>query len=1580
MTSSGIVTSVSGIVKAIAVDGKERILQTGDRVLPNEQILTGDAGTILIEFSDGSSMDLGRNSNITLNDESLNPESGFNQQGQTLEQAQDEVAAIQQALAKGEFDPSKLEATAAGGAPGAGGLDDDGHTIVEVNYLNPTMTPESGFDTTGVSAAFLQPEGNLILDPQSNQGVEILDLTPAVEGGEATVSDANLAEGSSPDSDALTQVRDFTISIPDGFGTLTIGGVAVIDAGGLTGNIITTELGNEIIVTAYNAVTGMVTYSYTLTDNETHTQPENDDSLFDNLAVVLTDSDGDTDTDILSIQVLDDLPTVDIQLASQQQGANDELIPSWIPTLTTFDGNTIDANSDTASASFASLFTLTQNMGADDEGTPATLGYNLSMTAANGASGLSSEHKAITLSMNNGVVEGKDTAGTLIFAISVDAASGVVTLTQYEEIDHLPEDLDGVNDNFNIGLSDGAIALTAAATIVDGDQDSASDSETVDISSAIGFDDDLPTLNIELVSTALPTLTTQDKETIDVVINDQNVAVTDTDAASFAGLFSLTQDMGADDSGSSVSLGYSLSVTAGGASGLSSNNKAITLSMNSGVVEGKDTSGTLIFAISVGSASGVVTLTQYEALDHLPEDIDGVNDNYNIGLADGSIGLTAAASIVDGDQDNVAGSKTVDISSAIRFDDDLPSLKVELISTTLPTLTTQDKETIDIIVNEQNVAVSDTDFASFAGLFSLTQDMGADGSGSLASLGYSLSVTAAGGASGLSSENKAITLSVNNSVVEGKDTNGTLIFAISVDAVSGVVTLTQYEEIDHLPEDLDDVDDNSNIGLSDGAIALTAAATIVDGDHDNVTGSETVDISSAIRFDDDLPSLNIELVSTTLPTLTTQDKETIDVIVNEQNVAVNDTDFASFAGLFSLTQDMGADDSGTSASLGYSLSITAGGASGLSSNNKAITLSMNSNVVEGKDTDGTLIFAISVHPVSGVVTLTQYEALDHLPEDIDGINDNYNIGLIDGSISLTATASIVDGDQDNVTDSETVDISSAIRFDDDTPDNFVPDHAHIVLDVDGDGASPQTVTQALNFIPGADSLGNVVFTITEGQAFLSNEGKQLFFNNDELFLHFDGDSQHIKATTATGDLAFTAVIDAHADVSVTVFSGTIISDSEIVTVTDLKGIGGGNVPFKGLNIGTNNDPDSNTTDDVLVSSEIMPLGGDAGTVNSSANTLGVGHGEEVSLGEVIRYDLVQGLVIDDTTGSESYTFSDYQESFSFRQHFTITGNGKDADFNLRIYNESGAVTAANTSMVEGQGGTGQLTLTAAEVIVYNSSDVTQSGHVITNSDGSVTVTDIGNGWWFEIASVDTSLDPQAFNAIEIEGIETSGDEVLTSFKLAEFSYGDDTEVDPVTFGLPVTGIDGDGDSVDSQVDITVYPDTKSVVGSDEDDFGANQLNGQDGQDDYIFGLNGDDELDGQGGNDILLGGQGNDILTGGTGSDTYIWQRGDEGTDAIDTVTDFTHGPNGDTIDLSDLLQSESASSLADYLTVTSDGTHTTIMAAIDGLNSGTTTQTIVLEGVDLTDASIWGGALGAVLTSAEVIDNLLDNDNLVVD
>ncbi|MGA5719064.1 LapA family giant adhesin [Pseudomonas atacamensis] len=134
--------------------------------------------------------------------------------------------------------------------------------------------------------------------------------------------------------------------------------------------------------------------------------------------------------------------------------------------------------------------------------------------------------------------------------------------------------------------------------------------------------------------------------------------------------------------------------------------------------------------------------------------------------------------------------------------------------------------------------------------------------------------------------------------------------------------------------------------------------------------------------------------------------------------------------------------------------------------------------------------------------------------------------------------------------------------------------------------------------------------------------------------------------------------------------------------------------------------------------------------------------------------------------------------------------------------------------------------------------------------------------------------------------------------------------------------------------------------------------------DILFGSGGTDLLDGGKGNDILLGGtgndtliggQGNDILIGGSGGDTFVWKSGDTGNDVI---KDFK-ASEGDRIDLRDLLQGETGSTIDNFLKITTvDGTSSLQVSSAGKFNSGDTAAatpdvTIKLEGNNWASANL---------------------------
>lgn len=131
-----------------------------------------------------------------------------------------------------------------------------------------------------------------------------------VAGGELIVYEKNLVNGSAPDGAALTQNGTFTVAASDGLQSLSVGGITVV-SGGAAGSFpqsITTALGNTLTITGYNPATGVVSYSYTLLDNEAHATGNGNNSLGETFVVTAQDSDGSTASANLDVSIVDDVP------------------------------------------------------------------------------------------------------------------------------------------------------------------------------------------------------------------------------------------------------------------------------------------------------------------------------------------------------------------------------------------------------------------------------------------------------------------------------------------------------------------------------------------------------------------------------------------------------------------------------------------------------------------------------------------------------------------------------------------------------------------------------------------------------------------------------------------------------------------------------------------------------------------------------------------------------------------------------------------------------------------------------------------------------------------------------------------------------------------------------------------------------------------------------------------------------------------------------------------------------------------------------------------------------------------------
>ncbi|WP_431080253.1 retention module-containing protein [Pseudomonas thivervalensis] len=344
----GIVSKVVGQVFAQAPGGQQRPLVEGDRLYAGEHLVTGAEGAVAVHLQNGQTLTLGRGSDLTLTPQLLanhaphvdTPDAATPSDAQLTD-----VQKLQQAIAAGADPTQTGEATAAGPEGGNPGGVGGGHSFVLLEEVGGEVDPLIGFPTAGFNGIPEFPLLRLAGDPDNGDDATTPPVTPEtpdnpvtldgvnVEGGELTTNEANLADGTSSNPGALVQNGTFTVSAPDGLSSLSIGGISVISGGVPSGFplTITSPLGNTLTVTGYDPATGVVNYTYTLTDNETHPAGGGANSITEQFPVVAVDTDGDTATGTLDVNITDDVP----------QAIDDSHANTASETLVTLTGNVL---------------------------------------------------------------------------------------------------------------------------------------------------------------------------------------------------------------------------------------------------------------------------------------------------------------------------------------------------------------------------------------------------------------------------------------------------------------------------------------------------------------------------------------------------------------------------------------------------------------------------------------------------------------------------------------------------------------------------------------------------------------------------------------------------------------------------------------------------------------------------------------------------------------------------------------------------------------------------------------------------------------------------------------------------------------------------------------------------------------------------------------------------------------------------------------------------------------------------------------------------------------------------------------
>lgn len=151
------------------------------------------------------------------------------------------------------------------------------------------------------------------------------DFPPTMPHDVLQVDESALDGGSGGGS--ATAAGSMRVSAPDGVAIITIGGVVVWQNGALTGNPVLTDEGH-LDVTGFDGTN--LTYTYTLTGSTQEHAKLNaggeNDAIAHEMAVVVTDRDGDSGSAVIRVEITDDVPTIESFKKTVTEGDADPIV------------------------------------------------------------------------------------------------------------------------------------------------------------------------------------------------------------------------------------------------------------------------------------------------------------------------------------------------------------------------------------------------------------------------------------------------------------------------------------------------------------------------------------------------------------------------------------------------------------------------------------------------------------------------------------------------------------------------------------------------------------------------------------------------------------------------------------------------------------------------------------------------------------------------------------------------------------------------------------------------------------------------------------------------------------------------------------------------------------------------------------------------------------------------------------------------------------------------------------------------------------------------------------------------------
>ena len=366
--------------------------------------------------------------------------------------------------------------------------------------------------------------------------------------------------------------------------------------------------------------------------------------------------------------------------------------------------------------------------------------------------------------------------------------------------------------------------------------------------------------------------------------------------------------------------------------------------------------------------------------------------------------------------------------------------------------------------------------------------------------------------------------------------------------------------------------------------------------------------------------------------------------------------------------------------------------------------------------------------------------------------------------------------------------SLAVTIINDVPVSFTPETA-IVLNKATSTSSLLQFDIEFAESAGADGVGNIVFTSSNGTQLFDKNNDAITFAGENIYLYVISENVIEGRTSTDGgttpnDLAFTATLDPSGDTYTIDLEGKLGNSVESSFASN-SGISGGNNSYYGLGINTA-DPQ-----DILVTAG-------SNTVNSSTGNIGVGSGNDLGSGDTARFDMVLNLVEGASIG-DPLTHGDHYQVGTFTQEISRVQGGGNNKTKFIVTIRSGDNDNDYLGDTSGEAHNGGITVTLYDRDPSDPDAVVKK--VFIDTDNSVEVKDVKEGYYIEVSST------QSFSIVEYE---YKGNE---PFNLGDIRVSETDIFTPIEFNLAVTGIDGDSDSVDGNLAVNLKTNLGLAGGS-----------------------------------------------------------------------------------------------------------------------------------------------------------------------